>query len=153
MTILIGLDMATQLGWAVAENGVITDSGTESFHTKKMQGAGMKFLKFERFLDQLLEKHGHITAIFFEQVVARQPSVKADHSYGGFQGVLTTWCEKHQIPYQGIAVNTNKKFATGNGNASKKMMIEAAQNLWLHPKDDNEADAIHIVNYALHNEV
>ena len=37
-----------------------------------------------------------------------------------------------------------KKFATGKGNANKEAMIEAAKELGYNPKDDNEADAIHI---------
>ena len=151
---ILGLDTATQTGWAVAVDGNIIKSGTKSFAIKKkIEGAGMKFLKFEGFLDTLNKEHGGFDAVFFEQVVCRQPSVKADHSYGGFQATLTKWCERNKIPYKGVAVNTNKKSATGNGNASKAMMIEAAKLMWFDPKDDNEADAIHVLNYALKNEL
>jgi len=63
--------------------------------------------------------------------------------------VLTAWAEMRGVPYQGVPVGTIKKSATGKGNASKAMMIEAARKRGFFPKDDNEADAIAILLWAL----
>ena len=47
------------------------------------------------------------------------------------------------------SVDTKKRAATGKGNASKSMMIDAARAKGFHPKDDNEADAIAILLWAI----
>jgi Holliday junction resolvasome RuvABC endonuclease subunit len=75
--------------------------------------------------------------------------VDAAHAYGGFMAHLTAWCEHHQIPYQGVPVGTIKKHATGKGNASKDEMIAAMKALGHSPTDDNEADALALLHYAL----
>ena len=65
--------------------------------------------------------------------------------------VLTAWCEHHEIPYQGVPVGTIKRSTTGRGNASKDDMIAAATALLgsRAPEDDNEADAICLLQWAL----
>ena len=50
----------------------------------------------------------------------------------------------------GIPVGTIKKHATGKGNASKEMMIEAARKkLGYKDDDDNEADALWILDAGI----
>jgi Holliday junction resolvasome RuvABC endonuclease subunit len=46
-------------------------------------------------------------------------------------------------------VGTIKRHATGKGNASKEAMIAAACARGYSPADDNEADAIAILHWAL----
>jgi Holliday junction resolvasome RuvABC endonuclease subunit len=53
------------------------------------------------------------------------------------------------VPYQGAPVGTIKKFLTGQGNANKQAMIDAARKLGFSPADDNEADAIAILLWAI----
>ncbi|MBM3273404.1 hypothetical protein FJY94_09270, partial [Candidatus Kaiserbacteria bacterium] len=62
---------------------------------------------------------------------------------------LTAWCEHHQIPYQGVPVGTIKKHATGKGNAGKAEMIAAAKALGFAPVDDNHADALALLDWAM----
>ena len=62
---------------------------------------------------------------------------------------LTSWAELRGIPYQGVPVGTIKKHATGKGNADKQAMIAAARARGFSPADDNEADAIAILFWAL----
>ena len=75
--------------------------------------------------------------------------VDAAHVYGGLLATLTAWCEHHQIPYQGVPVGTIKKFATGRGNAGKDEMIAAMRALGHAVTDDNEADALAILHWAI----
>ena len=63
--------------------------------------------------------------------------------------ILTSFCEENKIPYQGVPVQTIKKFMTGKGNAGKPEMIAAARKFGFSPVDDNEADAIGILLWAL----
>ena len=62
---------------------------------------------------------------------------------------LTAWAEMRGVPYQGVPVGTIKKHAAGNGNANKAVMVAAAQARGYSPADDNEADAIAILHWAL----
>lgn len=89
-----------------------------------------------------------ISAVYFEEV-RRHAGVDAAHAYGGFLATLTAWCEHHQIPYSGVPVATIKKHATGKGNADKPAMVAAIRAFGFHPADDNEADALVLLSWAL----
>ena len=91
---------------------------------------------------------GEINAVYFEEV-RRHASTDAAHVYGGLMATLTAWCEQNNIPYQGVPVGTIKKHATGKGNADKAAMIEAMQALGHPVTDDNEADALALLYWAV----
>ena len=73
----------------------------------------------------------------------------APRGYGGLLATLTAWAELRGVPYEGVPVGTIKRHATGKGNASKDSMIAAARARGFSPADDNEADAIAILFWAL----
>jgi Holliday junction resolvasome RuvABC endonuclease subunit len=89
-----------------------------------------------------------LDAVYFEEV-RRHVGVDAAHAYGGFLAHLTAWCEHHQIPYQGVPVGTIKKHATGKGNADKAAMMAAVRAKGFLPADDNEADALALLLWAM----
>ena len=62
---------------------------------------------------------------------------------------LTSWAELRGVPYEGVPVGTIKRHATGKGNAPKEAMIIAARARGFSPADDNEADAIAILHWAI----
>lgn len=116
-TTILALDLGTHTGWALtARDGRIT-SGTQSFKPQRFEGGGMRYLRFKRWLAEIKQCSDGIDAVFMEEV-RRHAGVDAAHAYGGFLATLTSWCEHHQIPYQGVPVGTIKKFATGRGNAA-----------------------------------
>ena len=57
--------------------------------------------------------------------------------------------ELRGVPYQGVPVGTIKRHATGKGNANKEAMMAVARSRGFSPADDNEADAIAILLWAL----
>lgn len=62
-----------------------------------------------------------------------------------FRGVMFEVAESLDIPVILFKPSDIKKWATGKGNADKKMMIEYCIKRWhIEPIDDNEADATHI---------
>jgi Holliday junction resolvasome RuvABC endonuclease subunit len=146
-SIVLALDLGSTLGWALNVSGQVM-SGTEKFKLGRFEGGGMRYLRFVRWLDDLMRFTGRISAIYFEEV-RRHKGVDAAHVYGGFLAQLTAWCERHAVPYQGVPVGTIKKFATGKGNANKDAMIDAAKR-WGHaPADDNEADALALLHWGM----
>ena len=61
---------------------------------------------------------------------------------GMVQGVVRTELMDQGVPYALVPAKTLKKWATGNGNADKDMMIAAAQaQAGLRFRDDNQCDA------------
>ena len=149
----ICLDLATKTGWAAAISvgspAQRVVSGTENFSIKAhIEGAGMRYLRFSRWLDELHRLYP-IHRLAFEEVKQRAASVAAGHMYGGFMATLTTWCEVNAVPYEGVPVQTIKKHATGKGNASKDE-VKAAMAAKGHTfADDNEADALALLHYVL----
>lgn len=152
MTIL-ALDLGTTTGWAIkTDSGIV--SGSQSFKPSRFEGGGMRYLKFRKWLTDVKAANSDaITAVYYEEV-RRHVSTDSAHAYGGFMAHLTAWCEHHAIPYQGIPVGTNKANWTGKGNATKEVMIAEAVKRGFAPCDDNEADAIALLHYAIkHHEV
>ena len=76
-------------------------------------------------------------------------STDAAHVYGGLLATLTAWCEQRGIAYQGVPVGTIKRFIAGKGNADKAAVIAAVRARGFSPADDNEADAIAILLWAI----
>ena len=75
--------------------------------------------------------------------------IDAAHAFGGWLAHLTAWCEHHGIPYQGVPVGTIKRHIAGKGNADKAAVIEAVRRLGFAPADDNEADALALLHWAI----
>ena len=145
---ILALDLRTHTGWALHHmDGTIT-SGTEHFKPQRFEGGGMRYLRFKRWLTEIKQVGDGIAAVYFEEV-RRHAGVDAAHAYGGFLATLTAWCEHHQIPYQGVPVGTIKKHATGKGNAGKDEMLAAARARGFMPADDNEADALALLHWAI----
>jgi len=151
-TTILALDLGTTTGWALrGSDGHIT-SGSESFRPQRFEGGGMRFLRFKRWLTEIKQSCDEIDCLHFEEV-RRHVSTDAAHAYGGFLATLTAWCEHHQIPYQGVPVGTIKKHATGKGTASKDEMVATARARGHAPADDNEADALALLHWAIEQHV
>ncbi len=148
MNSILALDLGTHTGWALRSLDGSIISGTEHFKPQRFEGGGMRYLRFRRWLTEIKQAAGDIDAVYFEEV-RRHAGVDAAHAYGGFLATLTAWCEHHQIPYQGVPVGTIKKHATGKGNASKDEMIASARARGFLPADDNEADALALLHWAI----
>ena len=108
----------------------------------------MRFLRFKHWLTEIKQMAGGLDAVFAEEV-RRHAGVDASHAYGGWLAILTAWCEHHQIPYEAVPVGTIKRHATGKGNANKDAMIAAVRGRGFDPVDDNEADALALLGWAM----
>jgi crossover junction endodeoxyribonuclease RuvC len=144
---ILALDLGTTTGWALCSGDAAT-SGTVSFKPSRYDGGGMRYLRFRGWLDQLATDVGSLSAIHFEEV-RRHAGTDAAHIYGGLLATLTAWCEQRSIPYQGVPVGTIKRHVTGKGNADKAAVIAAIRARGFNPADDNEADALAILLWAI----
>ena len=146
--VVLALDLGTTAGWALRSRDGQIAHGFVNFKPQRFEGGGMRYLRFRRWLTELKQCCDGMDAVYFEEV-RRHAGVDAAHAYGGFMAHLTAWCEHHQIPYQGVPVGTIKKHATGKGNASKAEMIAAAKRCGFEALDDNHADALALLDWAI----
>jgi len=142
---ILAIDLGTTTGWAARNVDGALSHGFVSFKVKAKDGAGMRYLRFRLWLEALPFEPQYV---YYEQVM-RHAGTQAAHVYGGLLAILSAYCEERHIQYQGVGVGTIKKHATGKGNASKHEIIKAAQNKGFAVSDDNEADALAILFFAL----
>ena len=144
----LALDLGQHTGWALRQPSGLVASGTHGFKPGRFEGGGMPLLRFAAWLGELHASAGPIRMVFFEEVRAHKGTAAA-HTYGAFLGQLTAWCETNRVGYSGVPVATIKRHATGKGNAGKEMVIAAIRALGYTPADDNEADALAILHWAM----
>ena len=145
---IFALDLGTQTGWALTSRDGSITSGSQSFKPRRFEGGGMRYLRFGRWISEIQTSVSELQFLYFEEV-RRHVSTDAAHVYGGFLATLTAWCEHHGVPYQGVPVGTIKKHVTGKGNASKDEMMAAMRARGYLPTDDNEADALALLHWAI----
>ena len=142
---ILALDIATKTGWAMCDDGKY---GYGVFVCEcEIRGA-----KYDMFMVKLLKLFKSFNSykpdiIVFEK--AFQKSQKSTELYHGFLAMLEYRAWQYGIDLMGVYATHLKKWATGNGKASKERMIAAAKLLGWDPKDDNEADALLLLEYAL----
>jgi len=149
--VVLALDLGQKTGWAMRLPDTIIASGTVEFRPGRFEGGGMVYLRFRAWLEQV-HATNRLRLIVFEEV-RRHVGTAASHSYGGFLAILTSWCEHREVPYHGVPVGTIKRHIAGKGNARKEDVIAALRALGFDPDDDNEADALAVLHWALANGV
>jgi Holliday junction resolvasome RuvABC endonuclease subunit len=145
---VFALDLGQRTGWALHNSDGAIASGTVEFKPSRWEGGGMIYLRFRAWLQEVDETAGGVGAVYFEEVRSHR-GVAAAHAYGGFLAHLTAWAEMFRIPYRGVPVGTIKRHVTGRGNADKDAVIAAVRALGFDPADDNEADALALLAWAL----
>ena len=145
---VLALDLGTITGWALHQADAGITSGTAEFRLDRWQSGGMRFLRFKQWLTEIKNQAGGIDLVVYEQV-RRHAGVDAAHAFGGWLAILTAWCDHHDIAYEGVPVGTIKRHITGRGNADKAAVIAAVRARGYSPSDDNEADAIAILLWAI----
>ena len=146
---ILALDLGTRTGWASRIDGVV-HSGVIDLSPRRFDGGGVRFLRFRRWVTEWKAAAGTPELVVYEEVRAHR-GTDACQIWGGFLATLSAWCEHHEVPYQGVPVGTVKRHIAGKGNARKDDVIAAVRALGFDPEDDNEADALAVLHWALAN--
>jgi len=146
--LILALDLGQKTGWAVRNREGAIASGVQEFRPGRFEGGGMVWLRFRSWLQEVDETSGGVGVVVFEEV-RRHLGTSASHAYGGYLAHLTAWAEASRIPYRGVPVGTIKRHVTGKGNADKAAVIAAVKALGFNPKDDDEADALALLHWAI----
>lgn len=157
---ILALDLGTKTGWAFYWEpmpGITSDvtSGTWVLATdaelRDMRKKGEHRCCDPRFgaLNRHLEAFKQLDYIFFEDVEFIRGRGQAQ-LWGGFRALVTLLHPRIKI--KTVSVSTLKKFATGKGTAKKEHMaahLEEKTGISPEGRDDNEVDALHLLNFAL----
>jgi Holliday junction resolvasome RuvABC endonuclease subunit len=136
---IIAFDLGQNFAWA-------TNVGaTRSSHSILDGPRAHRFGKLLGLLPILFE-HQNYDAVIYETPFARGRD--ATRSLWGYAGIIEACASEAGFPVVDCAVTTLKKFATGNGRASKEEMIAAAQAMGYRGSNEHEADAYCLLLYG-----
>ena len=143
---ILALDLGTKTGVAWVKGGFV---GSEIHDLTPGREADplLRYDRFERMLRGMLTAEGGFDRVAYE-LVKGWKSTYAQEVYDGFKFTLMRVCRECETPQEGVHVGTIKKHATGMGNANKKAVVLAMRGLGWKPRDDNEADAQAILEWA-----
>lgn len=142
---ILALDPATQCGWAHSDGA----SGTWDLSIKRDESGGMRLIRLRSKLDEIKRRAG-VDLLVFEAARHAAPKMQgALVVQAEIQSVLKVWCHDNDVQHRGYSPGEIKKHATGKGGANKDAMIEAASKRGWLAKDDNEADALWLLDLAV----
>lgn len=139
---VLALDIATHTGYYSMHG-----SGTWNFTESMKRNNNKQHAAFRNTLIEFIQQH-NIKVIVAEDVSVNNHFTDT-RKLSEFRGILMEICDTLDLPEPTFVNPTSlKKWATGNGRADKKMMMEFCRLRWkTEPVDDNEADATHIFFY------
>lgn len=149
---ILALDLGEYTGFATLINGSIR-SGVEHFKHRTNESAGMKYLRFDTWLTEM-DSLGRFDLIVYEKPHGLQGN--AIESMNGYITGIHRYIAQREnvqiktINYQAVSPATIKKWATGNGRASKETMVA-----WFKltegraPVREDEADALACLRFIM----
>jgi Holliday junction resolvasome RuvABC endonuclease subunit len=144
---ILALDLGTHCGWAVGTSCSPVESGVQTFELKRGESPGMRFLRFNKWLSEMLLIVTPDMVVYETVFACRGPALEV---LLGMYTRIQEHCAIDNIAYAGINASTLKKRAAGSGRASKEEMIKvASESTGRIITDDNEADAICLLQVAL----
>ncbi len=152
--ICLGLDISGRTGWAVMGPGAAPQFG--AYETAGNSPAAKA--AFSDWLDGLIRRTRPRLVVVEAPVVTKPRKAEGRSSSAGYnfkawylRGVAEAVVGAHRVELREVQPATLKKFGAGSGRADKPAMIRAAQMLYgvaLGPKQDDEADALHLAAYG-----
>jgi len=154
---VLALDLATKSGWALRDRTGAMESGVQEFLLKRGESKGMRFLRFRKWLREMLTfgEIGNSFSIEEPGLICYEQA----HHRGGYAtslavGLVTevlAEAARVEVEHMPVHTGTLKRWATGKGNTNKEGMMKRAAELY--PKvdiiDDNHADALLLLSHGL----
>lgn len=141
---ILAIDFGNKMGFSGLNQNKIVSGTINHKNTKDL--AGHQYLHFRYWLNSFIGNF--LPDVIYYEDVRRHLGTDAAHVYGGYLATLQAFCCEKNIKLVPVAVGTIKKHWTGKGNANKYEMIQEARKRGFQPIDDNEADALAILDYA-----
>ena len=150
---ILALDTATKTGWAHS-NG---PSGVWDLSIRKDESSGMRLIRFEGKLNEILATVGIDVIVFEAPTVAQGPKANLDGLKLGtkLQAIIERTCEMIDgLEHKGYNLQTIKSHALSDqpkgSKRDKAAMVAAAKRRWPDVQiiDDNHADALWLLDLA-----
>lgn len=152
---ILALDLGTKTGFALRRRDGSTRHGTEVFTPRKSWSEGQKWARYRAWLAGVIHDE-QIHRVVYEQVIRHEvkgrPVWDAAHAYGAFEAITHMVCDGFNIQAHGVNLSTVKKSFTGSGRAKKEDMMLQAKVRGFKVVDDNNADALAILHWAVAQE-
>jgi len=142
----LALDMGSRCGWAIG-NSVIGFRSVWDIAPRRGESPGMRYLHLRAQLQSVRAAYPDLAAVFYEQ--AHHRGGAATEYAVGCVATVQAWCAEHGIEHAAVHSATIKKHATGKGNAPKDAVMAAMRRRGFTPADDNEADALALLHWAV----
>lgn len=144
---ILFLDLGTKTGWATNIHDRI-EHGVQTFDLRRGDSPGMRYVRFNSWMRiNWSTGCGGMDVICYEQT--HQRGGAATEVAAGFATRVQEFCAERKIQHAAVHSGTLKKFWTGKGNANKDEMIEEAKKRGYEVIDDNDADAIAGLYWAM----
>lgn len=138
---ILALDLATRTGFAHTD-------GTSGVWVLPPGKNGTRWKMFRNWLDTLLACNP--TDLIVAEASLHQPGL-AGRMANAMHTIIEMSCDTYGCDYKRVAASTLKKYATGNGRATKPEMYEAAKKrgLTVNVESDDHVDALWLLHYAV----
>jgi hypothetical protein len=141
------LDLGTRTGWA-SFIGPDVKSGFENFAPHPGENRGCRYIRFNVWLYSW--KTQKLEDVVIERPIPFHNNRQAAEIAFGLSTRVEEFCARHDVRLHLVNNATLKKWATGDGRASKSDMLTFARAV-SHRQiiDDNEADAVVLLDHAV----
>lgn len=144
---IVAFDLGTKMGVALAEDGVLVQSGVEDFTRRKSMSRGEQFHQMRRWFAVMIQ----LVDVVAYEAVSRHRGTKAAHFYGAAEALLLAAAHEARIAsVRTWTPNQIKLHAAGRGDADKAIVIRAIEDRFgIVTVDDNHADALAVLCAAM----
>jgi hypothetical protein len=142
---VLALDLATVTGFAVELEGK-RKSGYMNFAPHDRETPGWRYIRFNVWLYGWKERK--LQLVITERAIPSMNNRFATEIAFGLSTRVEEFCARERLRLVTVNNSTLKKYFTGDGRAEKPEMIRFAQQVDPNVKDDNEADALLLLQYA-----
>lgn len=153
---ILAIDIGKNMGWAFQSKSAAMFSGCQKFTLKQKvlqdtPNADAQYnYNFKTFLNGI--SPDKIDAVYFEEVHRVHTALRAAAVYFGFRATLLLWAYEREIPVVAVPIGTWRKYVYGKAPSTragaKAKAIKVAAELGCITKNDNEAEAFCILQYA-----
>jgi len=145
---ILAIDPGPSCGYAHSAG----KSGVWQLASSSEEFRGMKYVRLFEHLTEMERTHGIDLLIWEDATFGAKNQFNALRAHNEFAGVLLLFAGHHQLKVDTVHPTSLKKFATGNGRATKGDMIRAASERFLVDiRSDDHADALCVLWWCLHD--
>lgn len=139
--VLIGFDLATQVGWCAGDG-----AGNPSVGSFRLKATGADvggyLIEAREYYRILLTRFRPAACIYEAPVTMPNQTPEVTTKLHALPGVLEMECVEAGVPVHKVYPVTIKKRVTGNGGSPKPLVLARVKALGLNPANKDEADAV-----------